>query len=315
MFSKTTILGSGSTCSNAIVVSDSGTYGANMSSGNQWFKFKNTKSATKLVEITSCNLTTLDTYLKIYKTCNTSSILESDEACGSQSKLILNLEPNDSILIEWAADFIHSGFMFNWTLKLSPTVPYLFCSDALSVSEGEFSTNNGVGNQWYLLKNTYPDSTYYEISSVGKTEADTYLKLYKSCGDTAFMIEDDYFDDNIQNLQSKALVKIEPNDSVYIKWDGTFNKETFNWEIKKVEITAINDQVINTDFKIYPTETTAIIHFSNKVDQLKIISLEGTSKFETQNVSEIDISDLSNGIYILQCEVNGNLLSKKVIKQ
>ena len=76
---------------------------------------------------------------------------------------------------------------------------------------------------------------------------------------------------------------------------------------------------IESQMAIYPNPTSDLITITSKMEisKIEIFDLEGrfiqniTSKYE---VNEVDISRLSNGIYMLKIEINGISITRKIIK-
>jgi hypothetical protein len=71
-----------------------------------------------------------------------------------------------------------------------------------------------------------------------------------------------------------------------------------------------------SDFSIYPNPANEVVSVKSNetIESLEIISLEGR-KIKSCNATKIDISDLSNGIYLMQIKTTeGKLGTKKIIK-
>ena len=71
------------------------------------------------------------------------------------------------------------------------------------------------------------------------------------------------------------------------------------------------------DFFIYPNPSDGIISIDNIYSQkinIKVFNATGELKYKEQNISsEIDLSNLSNGIYILEIEKNSQLYYERLI--
>ncbi|MDI9308737.1 MAG: T9SS type A sorting domain-containing protein [Limnohabitans sp.] len=77
-----------------------------------------------------------------------------------------------------------------------------------------------------------------------------------------------------------------------------------------------NELATFSDFSIYPNPTNDIINISSSenIKSIEVYSLEGR-KIKSVATSSIDISDLSNGMYLVQLQTeDGKLGSKKVLK-
>ena len=92
-------------------------------------------------------------------------------------------------------------------------------------------------------------------------------------------------------------------------------------DVVKSTTTAINDAYLKSTIKLYPNPVTDILLID--MDQvtgfksLKIVDVLGQSLFEKQGsaVVEIDMSDLSKGMYFVQIETESGIVTKSVIKQ
>jgi hypothetical protein len=73
------------------------------------------------------------------------------------------------------------------------------------------------------------------------------------------------------------------------------------------------------EFIIYPNPSDGIISIDNnssKKINIKVFNTAGELKYLEQNISsEIDLSKLSNGIYILEIEINSQLYYERLIKK
>jgi hypothetical protein len=69
-------------------------------------------------------------------------------------------------------------------------------------------------------------------------------------------------------------------------------------------------------FSIYPNPATDIISVSGveNINSIKVYSLLGTLEKEVFNTNQIDISELSTGVHLIEID-NGTVYSRKIIKQ
>jgi len=86
-------------------------------------------------------------------------------------------------------------------------------------------------------------------------------------------------------------------------------------------VSGINEITNQNDFIIYPNPATSTITFESKIYQLqsfKIIDVLGREIYYLQpfsNKTEIDVSQLPSGIYILQMQSKNGVSSKKFVKK
>jgi len=83
---------------------------------------------------------------------------------------------------------------------------------------------------------------------------------------------------------------------------------------------SLNDNSINRKINIYPNPTTGIISISNEdnetIDKIEIVDILGkTVATKTENTSQVDITSLSNGMYVFKIYSGENVSIKKIIKE
>ena len=87
-------------------------------------------------------------------------------------------------------------------------------------------------------------------------------------------------------------------------------------DLTSLGLTNLNGQ---EDFFIFPNPSDGIISIDNISSQkinIKVFNATGELKYKEQNISsEIDLSNLSNGIYILEIEINSQLYYERLIKK
>jgi hypothetical protein len=110
----------GFTCGRAITAN----IGLNMtdnSKSDQWFKFTATRNANMV--ISSCGLTSEDTYVKLYSgDCSSLDYLySSDEDCDHQSKINFNVDSGKTYYILWRNSYTRG--IFPWSLLEENVVP------------------------------------------------------------------------------------------------------------------------------------------------------------------------------------------------
>ncbi len=77
-----------------------------------------------------------------------------------------------------------------------------------------------------------------------------------------------------------------------------------------------NDDFEIADIKIFPNPTTDILNIKslNTIDYIEVYNILGRLVVKNQDSNQIDLSLLSQGLYIVKIESNGVFVSKKVIK-
>jgi len=109
-----------------------------------------------------------------------------------------------------------------------------------------------------------------------------------------------------------------------------FVGDYLNWEIDttsafvetetECNALSINNETFKQYIEIYPNPTSAILHIRNNenlsIKKIAILNTLGQKIINSQAVSNIDISNLPNGIYYINIEnIEGNKVSYKIIKE
>ncbi len=73
---------------------------------------------------------------------------------------------------------------------------------------------------------------------------------------------------------------------------------------------------LDSEWKIYPNPVSNMVRVSGKAapEQLRILALDGSVVLSNQGQSSMDISDLSNGVFILEIQQGNQIYWKKIIK-
>ncbi len=95
-------------------------------------------------------------------------------------------------------------------------------------------------------------------------------------------------------------------------------------EDKEPAIQPVSDMLADKDIKIHPNPTTGMLkveitnYESNDLGNIYVYSINGhviTHSKISSHVTDIDISNSPNGIYLLNIQLNGNSTTWRVIKQ
>ncbi|HWS59332.1 MAG TPA: T9SS type A sorting domain-containing protein, partial [Flavobacterium sp.] len=83
---------------------------------------------------------------------------------------------------------------------------------------------------------------------------------------------------------------------------------------------SLNDNSVNKKINIYPNPTTGLVTISNEdnltIDKIEIVNVLGkTVATKTENTSQVDITSLSNGMYVFKIYSGENVSIKKIIKE
>ena len=104
-------IGPGDACTMPLSV-NLGVNSANTSTGDAWFSYLPTKDG--YIEASTCGLTSLNTYVQIYKNCNY-YYSGNDDNCGVQSKVLIPVLAGEVIQIVWRDN--NGKGIFDWNLN------------------------------------------------------------------------------------------------------------------------------------------------------------------------------------------------------
>jgi hypothetical protein len=79
------------------------------------------------------------------------------------------------------------------------------------------------------------------------------------------------------------------------------------------------DDFNQDQFSIYPNPSQNVVNIESKnnliIESIKIVDLSGKLIIEkNQNTNQVDIENLSNGMYIVEVASEGTIYKKKLIK-
>jgi len=75
------------------------------------------------------------------------------------------------------------------------------------------------------------------------------------------------------------------------------------------------DNKIPTSFQLYPNPTNGVFHFSEMMENVEIWNMFGQKLMTFENVQTIDITTLTNQIYLIKTEKNNQIWIQKISKQ
>ena len=113
-----------------------------------------------------------------------------------------------------------------------------------------------------------------------------------------------------------ALGDVIPNKAnIFFDYNEAIETNTATTTI--VNVLAVDENYL-LDFSVYPTPTENILHISSKTEIVKIefFNKLGQKIKETTTESKIDVSNLTQGLYLVKVEdANGNYGVKKIVKK
>lgn len=85
------------------------------------------------------------------------------------------------------------------------------------------------------------------------------------------------------------------------------------------QVTLSNKEEIKLDFKIGPNPTSGVLNVQldhlNEINSLDVFSVSGRKVYTVRENTEINISHLSSGVYILRVNTKKGVLNTKIIKK
>ncbi len=155
--------------SNAISV------GTHTKNALDYYPVKFVAPQTGVYRASSCNRTTSNTLMYVYKGCSVlNPIGYSDDFCGMQSNLAFYLNAGETVLIEWN----HNGDTFDWDLVYESNPGNITCETATTAIVGSNTANHAISEDLYY---TFipAETSLYSISSCDPNASGARVVVYK----------------------------------------------------------------------------------------------------------------------------------------
>ncbi|SFZ92750.1 pectate lyase [Flaviramulus basaltis] len=186
-------------------------------------------------------------------------------------------------------------------------------------------TESGLSSNFYSISgnlSTSKGDAHYNgltLTQCLKIESSTSITFTTAEESTLTLVFNDAFNGTIKingvskNISGGLLTLTIPSGSHEITKDVTTNLyymsvSSYSLGIKDIEISKIS---------LYPNPVKTILHISSqeRIDKVKIYSLHGVLvKSIENNIKDIDISNLSNGNYLIKVYTSQGLTNKIIIK-
>ena len=108
-----------------------------------------------------------------------------------------------------------------------------------------------------------------------------------------------------------AVVNIDNQNLPDYVWSGGNNTLAFHLNQSNL---ALNNPDFNT-FTLFPNPTNGILNFSEPIEKVILYNTIGAKLMQYSNVKAVDLSNFSNGVYIIQMEQEGKSNIQKIIKK
>ncbi len=211
----------GTSCSNAstavqgINISDNST-------GDQWFQF--TATITGKVTVSTCGLTSANTYVEIYDGCDLEAFATSDNFCNEQSEVSFEVISGLTYYINWRNFYTNS--QYEWSLQQSSAAQGEFCSNPLFVSAGN-TVSNAPQNKYRWFKFTATRTGKVTVSAIGTEAESCRVAVFNDCMFTTSLNND------LSWNPSKIAFEGVEGETYLISWQNGATSGVINWTIEE----------------------------------------------------------------------------------
>ena len=257
-------------------------------------------------------------------TTSTKTLLFGNIASGTTTGYAAYFTNSGNILLN--GDLSNFIIGFKYTGGYSPVKTTTYQIDNVRVFKTTVSNNIykysfGGTNTWTTLSTVLPQSLsayaiagdYSKAYITGDYNNQTFTGVFDSTNETFTTLS-----------QTNMIGRRHHNSEI---WNGSLyitggNTDSFTGSVlsstQSVDLSTLSSEefVTNTEFRVYPNPATEFININEDIETISIYTIEG-KKIETQKVNNsINVSKLTNGIYLLIGEdSNGKIFKSKLIKQ
>ena len=177
------------------------------------------------------------------------------------------------------------------------------------------------GDVWYSIVVPASGTITIETNSqAGSSITDTGMAVYSGACGALVLIECDDDDSSDGNFSLISLTGQTPGATLYINaWE--YGNDTFGeFKISAYDATLSSDSFDNNSFRAYPNPVNDVLNlsYSSEISSVKVINLLGQEVI-SRNVgttsTQVDMSTLQAGAYIVNVTVGEVVKTIKVIKQ
>ncbi len=187
----------------------------------QWFSYTATQDG--IIEISTCGLTSEDTYGEVYEgSCGSGTIAWGDDQCDNQTNLTFAGMTGVTYLIHWSP--FYTDTIYQWTLVERDPVPGELCAVAIeAVADTNFADNSGERDQYFFYTATIDG--VIEVSTCGLTDEDTYVQVSWLQCDAMYIGESD----DACGIQSKFVFNCTAGETYYFNWTAWNTGGSYPW--------------------------------------------------------------------------------------
>lgn len=211
----------GENCSSAVAASQ----GINISDnslGDQWFVYTATMDGK--VTVSSVGMTTANTYLEIYDSCDEEAFTYSDNFIDDQSEVSFEVISGLSYYIKWCNYYTNQEF--EWKLEEKTVTQGEFCSYPLASTAG-YMVSNAPQNKYRWFEFTASRTGKVTVRAVSDNADSCRVAVFDDCSFTSSINNDQSWN------PSKIAFDAVEGESYLICWQNGATNGTIDWTIEE----------------------------------------------------------------------------------
>ena len=194
----------------------------------------------------------------------------------------------------------------------------LGATDSTGVSDPVCSSYLG-GDVWYTTVVPASGSITFETNTTDDSVTDTGFEVYS--GDCFSLTSVDCDDDSGTGFFSQlTLTSLIPGSTLYLRVFAYDNFELGTFQVAAYDASLGTNIFDNSNFKFYPNPVKDVLNlsYSQNITNVQIVNILGQevlTKVVNANQSQIDMSSLPSGTYLVKVTSDNQIKTIKVIKQ
>ncbi len=308
-----------------------------------WFSFVAT-DVTHQISLTDIIGSTTDLYHSLWTGSDCSSLsLVADSCSDDNTSTPTALTPGDTYYIRvytWT-DVLNQTSSFNVCVGTLPPPPVNDdCTGAIALTSGGVFDDNPVvgtnasasdsaapapgcggyqgGDVWYTV--TIPDSGSLTIETGTGTMADTAMAVYEGADCNNLTLVDCSDDEGPGAYSIIELTGRTPGEVLYVNVWEFFNDAIGTFQIAAYDGSLATDSFDNANFSYYPNPVKNMLNLSytQNISSVVVFNLLGQqvmTKVINANQSQIDMSSLATGAYLVKVTADNQVKTIKVFKE
>ena len=296
------------------------------SSPDVFYKYTGTGTS-EIVIISLCDGSTdYNSYLRVFDSCTLlTQIAFNDNFCGQQSQVSFESDGVSTYYIMVEGN--QNSSSGNFSLEVSCAQPQIndTCDNAINVECGDvivgetITATDTAGNSSTDIYYNYTGDGQEEWVTLslcdGNTNYNSRLLVYDNCDFNELLSENVDFCGQQSQL---TFYSDGVSNYIIIIEGGQGGSGNFSLEVSCDPILGLNDNILES-FSFYPNPSNNSIHVNalQTIENVKVYNMMGQeilNKRVDSMSSEINISSLSTGNYLLKVSINGYIGTYKLIK-